>query len=150
MIDDSRRGYGRAVGPSNSDSRSNAYDAAARRLESPDDERHARAVGERKRSHEERLAERRASHDDRAVVILQRAGDERRRARRSFIDEHGDRVAALAAEESLNAPGIGDIRLASRGGVDDGPAREEFGGDRFRFVDPALAVAAERVKRTAE
>ena len=78
----------------------------------PHYEHQHRAVAHRKAAHQERLPECRTPRDQRAVVVLQRARYQLRRARRTRIHHHDDRIPALRApERPLYPPCVDDLLL---------------------------------------
>ena len=82
--------------------------------------------------------------DQRAVVVLQRAGHELRRARRARVHEHHDRIPPLRSpERALHAPRVGDLWLPSIRRVHDAAARQELPRHRRRFRHASAAVVAQ-------
>ena len=85
-------------------------------------------------------------HDDRAVVVLERAGHELRRARRAAIDHDHERVSLLVAPERPTDPhGVPvALRLVPvAGGVDDRSLGQKLAGRFRRFLHAAAAVVAQ-------
>ena len=84
------------------------------------------------------LAEAGLPDDERAVVILERAGDDLRRGSRAAVDQHDHRVVGLGA--------LGDgflhvaLRWIVRRGRDDHAARQEGVRDAHRLVEQAARV----------
>ncbi len=86
------------------------------------------------------LAESLLAHDQRAVVVLERAGDDLARARAAAVHEHDERV------HGLGAGGLGALLLTPLGeadGGDDGAVEEELVGDARGLLEQAARVAAE-------
>ena len=88
------------------------------------------------------LAVRRAGADDhRAVVVLQRAGEDLRRRRAELIDQHDDRTVEVGrrllvvAEDLLLAAAVPDL--------DDRALIDQLAGDLDGVAEQATAVAAD-------
>ena len=99
------------------------------------------AVAERDDGLHRALAEGARAEDGRALVVLQRAGDDFRRRGRAAVDQHDDRLAvgdvARARRVALRLVGV------AAAGRDDLAALEEGVGDRDRLVEQAARIVAQ-------
>ena len=87
------------------------------------------------------LAERARADQRRALVVLQRAGDDFRRRGRAAVDQHDHRLA-LGQVARMGGAALGFLGIAAAG-RDDLAALQEGVGNRDRFFQQAAGIVAQ-------